>query len=120
MATFNYENTAATALRLLTKFGAETTLTHIAPGTYDPATATDTPTETVDTVQACVFPYGDKFVDGTLIQAKDQQAYVSAGGTEPKPGAVLLWGGKELTVVKAKNLGPAGTMVLFEMQVRAQ
>lgn len=116
---FDYVATRATATRLLTKFGAATTLTHVAPGAYDPATGASVPIETAETAQACVFPYGDKFIDGTLIQAKDQQAFVSAEGTEPKPGSVLLWEGKKLSVVRAKNLGPAGVMVLFELQVRA-
>jgi hypothetical protein len=124
--TFDYAKTAATAQRLLTRFGASTTLTHITAGTYNPDTGTNTPTEVAQTVVAALFPFGHSMVDGTLILATDQQAYIGvkttagAAVTEPKPGAVLTWGGRGLTVINAKNLGPAGTMVLFELQVRAQ
>jgi hypothetical protein len=38
---------------------------------------------------------------------------------EPLPGDVLAWGGKALTVIRAKNLGPGGVMVLYELIVRA-
>jgi hypothetical protein len=117
-----YTRAIATVQRMLAKYGATTTLTtpsDTAPA-YDPATGTATPAAaTVDTVTAAVFPYADKFVDGTLILTGDEQAYVSAQGiTEPKPGSVLSWGGKSYTAISVKVLGPAGTNVLYELQVR--
>lgn len=117
-----YTRAIATVLRLLAKYGAETTLTtpsDTAP-TYDPATGIATPASpTVNTVTAAVFPYGDKYIDGTLILAGDEQAYISASGiTEPKPGSVLVWRSKNYTTVRAKVLGPAGVNVLYELQVR--
>jgi hypothetical protein len=116
---FDYANTAATALRLLTKFGAEATLTHNSDGTYDPDTGGVTETTATDTVQACVFPIADKLIDGTLIQAGDRTAYVSAVGvTNPRPNDILLWEGISLRVINAKSLGPAGVYVLHELQVR--
>jgi hypothetical protein len=118
-----YTRMIATVQRLLAKYGAETTLTTPGSGngTYDPATGTSTPpTPIVDTVIAAVFPYADKFIDGTLILAGDEQAYLSAQGiTEPKPGSVLAWRGKSYTTVRTKTLGPAGVNVLYELQVRA-
>jgi hypothetical protein len=118
---FDYDKTAATALRLITKFGASSTLTHVAPATYDPTTGSTTPTETAQTVQACVFPYSNALIDGTLIRTTDLQALVAASGvSEPAAGSTLLWGGVTRTIVRAKNLGPAGTFVLYELQVRTQ
>lgn len=114
-----YTEMAETARALLAEFGAQTTLTHKADGTYDPDTATATPAETTDTVQACVFPIADALIDGTMVQAGDKTAYLSAVNvTAPRPNDVLAWQGATLTVVKAKNIAPAGTAVLFECQVR--
>lgn len=116
---FNYARTAATALRLLQRFGATATLTRPGVSGYDPETGAVTATPVVDGCTAAVFPYEDKHVDGSLILSTDQQALIAASGlSEPRPGDVLAWGGKGLTVVKAKNLGPSGVMVLYEVQVR--
>lgn len=120
--TFNYARVRATVQRLLAKYGAKTTLTTPgAQGEYDPGTGTTTPgAPTVDKVTAAVFPYADKFIDGTLILSGDEQAFLSAVGiSEPKPGSVLAWRGKNYTTVRATVLGPAGVNVLYELQVRA-
>jgi hypothetical protein len=118
-----YTRAIAAVDRMLRKYGAATTLTTPSDtaATYDPATQGATPAApSVDAVRAAVFPYGDKFIDGTLIQTGDEQAYISAIGIpEPKPGSVLLWGGKNLTTIRAKTLAPAGEAVLYELQVRA-
>lgn len=117
---FNYLSLAATANKLLQRFGASATLTRSTPGEYDPDTGAAPITAAVQNVTAAVFPVEDRFVDGTLIFATDQQAYVSAVGvTEPRPGDVLTWNGTDLTVIRCKNLGPAATFVLYEMIVRA-
>ena len=118
--TFDYAKTAATAQRLLTKFGASTTLTRHGEPVYDPETGTTTPSDTVSGVTAAVFPVEARFVDGSMVLATDLQAYLSAVGVaEPVPGDVLAWGSKSLTVIRAKNLGPAGVFVLYEVIVRA-
>lgn len=119
-----YSRAIATVQRMLAKYGAQTTLTTPADAdatTYDTDSGTATPAApAVETVIAVVFPYGDKFIDGTLILAGDEQAFLSAVGiTEPKPGSVMLWRGKSYTTVRAKTLGPAGEAVLYELQVRA-
>jgi hypothetical protein len=117
---FNYAGTAQTAHRLLQRFGAATTLTRPGAPTYNPETGTATPGDTATAVTAAVFPVEARFVDGTMVLATDQQAYLSAVGVaEPLPGDVLAWGGKALTVIRAKNLGPGGVMVLYELIVRA-
>lgn len=118
-----YDRAIAAARRQIEKYGAQTTLTTLGAGngTYDENTATATPpAPIVDTVTAVVLPVADRLIDGTLIQAGDQIAYLSALGiTEPKVGSVLAWRGKSYTTVKAKALAPAGEAVLYELQVRA-
>lgn len=116
---FNYAAIATAAADILAKFGADGTLTRKAAGTYNPATGAATPSETTTAVVACVFPYGDRFIDGTTITTRDRQAFIAADGvTEPREGDLFEWGSELFILQRVKNLGPARTMVLYEAQVR--
>lgn len=48
MASFDYTSMAATATRLLTRFGTTLKLRRTTPGTYDPITDTETGASTAD------------------------------------------------------------------------
>lgn len=119
---YDYAKTAASALKLIDRFGAPCVLTrqgqgqgdyNPSTGTYDPA-----PDETQDAF-AAVFPYPQKLIDGTTVMQGDQQVYVAANLTwAPRATDVLTWQGVDYTVVSVKNLAPAGESVLFELQVR--
>lgn len=114
---FDYARAAATASRLLERFGAVATLKRRGDATYDPATGTTAPTVTpVDTV-AVVFDYDARQIDGTLIRQGDRRAYMDAA-VAPRQGDALAWQGVDLTVVAVRPLSPAGTPVLFEAQLR--
>lgn len=114
---FNYTKTAATATRLLARFGAAATLKRASAGTYDPSTGTDTVTETSLATTAAVFAYDAKYIDGTLILQGDQRAYMAPSVT-PKQGDKLTWQGADYTVIAVKALSPAGTVALYEAQIR--
>jgi len=114
---FNYLNTAATATRLLQRFGAVATLKRTTTGEYDPATG-ETPL-TVESLAttAAVFAYEQKYIDGTLILQGDQQVYLMPA-VEPKQGDTFEWQGRNYQVVSVKPVSPAGVPVLFEAQIR--
>lgn len=114
---FNYPGTAATATRLLDRFGAPATLKRTGPATYDPATGTTSGSVTSLPTVAAVFAYAAKYIDGTLIKQGDQQAYC-APGVAPTQGDVLTWQGVDYTVISVKATAPAGVPVLFEAQIR--
>ena len=116
--TFDYPATAATATRLLQRFGAAATIKRVTAGTYDPATGTTTPSTASLATTAAVFAYDQKYIDGTLILQGDQLAYC-APATEPKQGDQLTWQSVKYTVVSVKPVSPAGVPVLFEAQIRA-
>lgn len=119
MTAFNYASTAATADRLLKRFGARVEMSRTVPGVYDPATGTAHVTTTEQTVTAAVFDYQQRYVDGTKILAGDRQCFLSAVGvTEPLQGDTFAWDGKSMVVVAVKKLAPAGLAVLYELQVR--
>lgn len=115
---FDYGKTAATAQRLIKKFGAPAAII-TSTSVYDPDTDTNTPTPVSTPCTACVIDAEKSYIDGTLIQAGHKVALVPPQGIDtPKPGAKLLWGGVELPISVVKTLAPAGVPVLHELQVR--
>lgn len=117
MSVFDYSATAATALRLLQRFGAAATIKRTTAGAYDPVTGTSTETVTSLSTMAEVFDYPQKYVDGSLILMGDKRAYLAAT-QEPKQGDKLTWNGADWTVVSVKEVAPAGVPVLYEAQIR--
>lgn len=118
MTAFNYAGTAATATRLLKRFGAPAAIIRAeGPPVYDPATGTTAPGDVSTPTTAAVFAFEQKFIDGTLILQGDQQAYC-APSDEPKQGDRFQWQGKVYVVISVKPLSPAGTPVLYTAQIR--
>lgn len=117
-----YTRPAATALRLLEKYGQHMTLTTRTTGTYVPATGTSAVTEAGQTVTGAVFDYPAHKIDGTLIRVGDKQVIVAASGltVTPAPGmSVTDVDGNVFEVITAEALNPAGTAVIHTLQVRA-
>lgn len=123
MSAFNYPNTAATATRLLQRFGADATIKRTTTGAYDPSTGQTPVTVASLPTTAAVFEMPQKYIDGTLILQGDQQAFM-APGEVPKQGDMVnakdsstgVYG--DYSVINVKAIGPAGVPVLFEAQLR--
>lgn len=117
MTAFNYPATAATATRLLERFGAAATVKHPTGSAYDPATGTSVPTYASAATTAAVFDYAQKYIDGTLIRQGDKQAYC-APAVAPVQGDRFTWNGQDYEVIAVKPVSPAGVPVLYEAQLR--
>jgi hypothetical protein len=117
---FNYGSTAATADRLIARFGVGVTMSRAVPGAYDPATgAPAAPTTTTQAVKMVVLDFPQSYIDGTLIRAGDRRVLVSALGINPpQAGDTFPWNGQTLVVINSKALGPSGANVLFTLQAR--
>lgn len=120
---FNYARAQATALRLLTNFGADATLTKRVQGAYDPSTGTSTVTETPYTVKAVILNYtrletGKMNDTGTLVEANDRKMFIQSLTVAPQPDDTIAFDGVTYRIVNIKTLDPAGTTVLQECQVR--
>jgi hypothetical protein len=115
-----YTDLRATAAALLTDKGQSMTLTKRTSGTYDPATGAATVTEATYSVTGAVFDFPAAVIDGTLIQQGDKKVLVSALGlsVEPDVDDSLTIGGTAHQIVQVKKLSPAGTTVLWTLQVR--
>ena len=118
--TFDYTKTAATAKRLLSRFGAQGKIAYKQrSGDYDPTTGDYPETEVMQDVTAVVFPIDKKLVDGVTVLATDEQAYLSTVGlVTPQPTHKLVWMADIYTIVSVKNTAPAGVAVLCELIVR--
>lgn len=118
---FNYATTRALADRLLTKFGQSVSLRRIATsGTaYEP---TQTPTDYATT--AAILDYNARQIDGENILVTDRRALVAAGPlttlgiTSIAPPDALVVNSVAVPIVRVIPLAPAGTVVMYDCQLR--
>lgn len=116
---FDYTKSSATALKLLTKFGASATLIKRTEGSYDPATGSNTITETSYTVQAVLLNYraNETNTQGLLIQAKDRKVIMQATTVTPDVSDTFTFNSVTYRILEVKTLSPAGTNILHELRV---
>lgn len=120
-----YKRLKTTADRLLKKKGQAIKVYHTTPGVYDPETGTIANYTTMQECTGAIFDYGTKQIDGTLIKVGDKQLLLSAfqpdGSVLPAPvlGDTVAVGGVTYTLVEPlKEVNPAGTVVLFDVNLR--
>lgn len=118
---FNYANSAATARKLLTKFGQSMTVTSASgESVYDPGTGTTTvPTPTITTANGVILSYKDGLtnIEGSLIQKSDKKILISIS-VPPGVDDTVLVGADTWHIIAVKELEPAGVNVMHELQVR--
>lgn len=115
--TFNYPKAAATADRLIKKFG-------MAGAFIRPTKSGEDWNPTILPVQypctAARLEYADSSIDGTMIQAGDRMFYVSTSGVSIEPGTAdrFSFDSEDYEIIKVKPLSPAGVVVFWEVQAR--
>ncbi|WP_312450068.1 hypothetical protein [Stutzerimonas nitrititolerans] len=120
-----YDRMAATALRLIEQFGQEITLRDTVPGEYDPVTGGSTPdVEVSQPAHAILQDYalqqsGMSYAEGTVIKQGDKKILVAAQGlTPPTLTTTVIADGATWTIVNIKEINPAGTPLVYEIQGR--
>jgi hypothetical protein len=110
---FDYARSAATAYRLLGRFGQTVTRKDVVTGAHDPATGTATQTITSSSRIGAQMPLNDgqTTIAGTVIEARSAQLYLDAQG-EVKATDRYVIGTVEYTVKSFETVKPAGTPVL--------
>ena len=108
-----------TALPLLTRFGQDCTLTTRTSGAYDPATLTNTKTETTITGIGALFDFTDADKSFTLIEQNDRKAILDATNftTKPRIGDQLDIGGESLVVREVHPVSPGNVPVIWILRV---
>ena len=117
-----YDRMANTALRLISQYGQTMTLREVTPGTYDPGTgetSADAATET--SVSGVLIEYtGQERQNNSLIQQGDKKVLMPAKGlAKPSLNSKVLIQSELWTIVPPlKVMNPAGTPLVYELQVR--
>ena len=117
-----YDEMAALALELIAEFGQPVTLRDIQPGEYDPDNPGGGEVIIEQAAQGILLDFtGLEFQSDSLIVRGDKKLKVAALGMawKPKPLIKADVQGKTWTVINVKEINPAGTPLLYELQVRS-
>lgn len=119
-----YDEMAAMALEMIAEFGQPVTIRSITVGEYDPDTGS-TPPDTVieQTAQGILVDFtGQEFQNNSLIKQGDKKLKIAAQGLAWVPdllNKVIAQGRTWSIVPPLKEINPAGTPILYELQVRS-
>lgn len=124
-----YTRIQQTVDRLLKGKGQAVTLTRQSAGTYNTSTGAATITTTTQTGTGAVFEYGVQQAGiynapGSLVKVGDKQLLLSpfnsAGValTAPVINDTVTIGGTVYTITQVKMISPAGTVVLYDCNIR--
>ncbi|MFK3641247.1 hypothetical protein [Pseudomonas protegens] len=119
-----YDEMAVMALEMITEFGQSVTIRDIKPGEYDPDTDSAGPDTIIEqTAQGILLDFtGLEFQNNSLIKQGDKKLKVAAQGLEWAPdllNKVVIQGRTWSIVPPLKEISPAGTPILYELQVRS-
>jgi len=115
-----YEGLAATASKQLLDKGRPLILRRLGVPTNDPISGSVTQLPPVDfTVNGVLVGYKDHLVATDLVQRGDRRAILEAGVVTPSKDDQLIVEGRAWTIIDVDTVSPAGTPVLFKLQVRS-
>ena len=119
---FNAAAKATSALKLLQKFGANVTLSHVADTVADAARPWEVAdNDTDETVTAVQVAYESREIDGTVILHQDRRYIIAASGmtSAPVPDDKLV-DGDEFRVINVETLAPkpGAADIIYTVQVR--
>jgi len=115
-----YAGMAATALKLLTKFGAPVTLYRVTGEEEDPVTGDVIAGSDVSVITTgLIKPYADNMIGGSRILSSDRELILSSEH-EPLPDDRPIVDGEKWSIIgKPKTVKPDGTTaVAYFVQVR--
>ena len=113
----NIQSATLGAFASLSDLLTSVTYRHITPGAYNPATGTQTPTVTTQSVSVLLVDYVAREIDGQVIQPGDQKVLCPQSYLSPAPALLdeIVIGSDTWAVVRVAN-DPANAM--WELQVR--
>jgi hypothetical protein len=119
-----YDEMAMMALEMITEFGQPVTIRATTVGEYDPEAGSAPPDSTKEqTAQGILLDFtGQEFQNNSLIKQGDKKLKIAAQGLEWMPdllNKVIIQGRTWSIVPPLKEVNPAGTPILYELQVRS-
>ena len=122
MATF-YDEMAEMALEMITEFGQPVIIRAITIGEYVPGAGAPAETVIEQSAQGILLDFtGQEFQNNSLIKQGDKKLKIAAQGLAWVPGLlnkVIVQGRTWSIVPPLKEINPAGTPILYELQVRS-
>lgn len=119
---FNYTGLLKTASRLIRRFGGSFAYTAKVKGAYDPATRTQSGSDTTVTVRGVFVGPGKTFMDGTVVEVGQGRFLLDAKGLTitPSQGDNVRAGGIDYFVQKARPVDPsAAKVVVWLLELKA-
>lgn len=120
-----YTGMAATAAAMVREFGQAVTVSRKAAGTYSPSTGAATVTTTTQAGLGVEVAYTAREIDGTLVLAGDKKLILgplnAAGASLTAPqmdDTITLADGGVWTIRAIEPLSPAGTLLIWTLQLR--
>jgi len=119
-----YDEMAVMALEMITEFGQPVTISKMESGEYDPEIGGEVPGATVEQIaQGILLDFtGQEFQNNSLIKQGDKKLKIAAQGLAWVPDLldkVVVQGRTWSIVPPLKEINPAGTPILYELQVRS-
>ena len=119
-----YDEMAVMALEMITEFGQPVTISKTASGEYDPDIGGEAPGATFAQIAHGILLdfTGLEFQNNSLIKQGDKKLKIAAQGLAWVPGLldkVVAQGRTWSIVPPLKEINPAGTPILYELQVRS-
>ena len=118
--TFDYADTAALAVEVLTEFGNPVIRRVTTAPIYSPTAGAASAVQSDLVRIGAVFDYGagQTQVCGTLVQSGDKRLLLDAAGEVLLTDQYVI-NGVDYSVVSIGEVNPAGTPVLYDLHVRA-
>jgi hypothetical protein len=120
---FDYTRSAATSLRMLAKFGQSVTRRAVTVGGYNTATGAATVTTADTTRTGVILDYNQQsrqsqsYAGESLVLAGDRRLLLDAEGPVLMSDRFVVQS-VEYSVVSIGETNPAGTPVLYDIQIR--
>lgn len=113
-----YNSMAATASKLITKFGAVGEIKRTTGDSIDPVTGNVTAgTTVIYTPNTIVQKYADELIDGARILSSDRMIILD-NTIEPISTDTITIGGENWSIVSIRESNPAGIPLVYFVQAR--
>lgn len=119
MTSFNYARTAATSLRLLTRYGQNVTLRSYTAGTYSTDTSSAAPSASDTPRKGVLLAFAPNKTNGPggLIEVGDRRLLLEPAAALTIKDHIIV-DSVEYVVKGFDEISPAGTPVLYDVHLR--
>ena len=115
---FDYNGSEVTGNDLIRRYGQELTFSREVSSAFNPASGVNTTATTTYTGYGAVFDYNANEIDGDVIQRGDIRLVMEVTSPVPEVGDTVTVDSIIYRMMNIKTLSPAGTPIIFTVQLR--